>query len=269
MLDRWGSRLRIGLSRHGLVLVKTRRRQPSALLKEIALPEQDIATPELLAAGLRQILMAADRSPVSVVVADHWVRMMMVTPPQNLRSLQDCEAAAAMRFQALYGEPAADWQIVGDWSARQPFLACALPRAQGNTLQQLAAECHVTLLEVVPQFIAAWNCWHRAVRAPAWFGIVHEQILTLGVIDHKRLCAVRTLPLPDIVWQDGQWLPARLAQEALRLNLPAPAQLQLCGDLPGQWMTHTLDSLQCMRLDATSQPPRSAAIALACTGVTQ
>jgi hypothetical protein len=254
MLDQLQHSLRIGLSRTGITLLKTSgllRRQTS-LLANAALSEEASAVPERLGAQLHNMLVAANctKLPTTIILSDDWVRLLMVAPPRNAGSLQDCRAAAEMRFLALYGDSTAGWQLEADWDARHAFLACALPRPLLEVLQQTALKNGSTLISIAPQFIAMWNHWHRKLQADAWFGVVQGDMLTLGAIDQQRLCAVRPVAVPDGAWGDKQWLPEHLTREALRLNLPAPSCIQLCGALPDQWATRTMDALTCIRLDA-------------------
>lgn len=208
--------------------------------------------PERLSLQLHDIFTraACSNRSATIILADEWVRLLMVTPPQNAARLQDCRAAAAMRFQALYDEPAANWRIDADWHATQPFLACAIRRPLLTALEELARRHRLRLIGITPQFVAVWNCWRHTLQAGAWFGVVQNNLLTLGAIDQGRLCAVRVTALPANVWQDQQWLPAHLAHESLRLNMAVPDQLHLCGGFPGQWSTRTIGALRCTRLEA-------------------
>lgn len=226
------------------------RRQPE-LLVDRPLANEAAVTPERLALQLRTILTETKCCgvPATIVLADEWVRLFMATPPHNTGRLQDCRAAAAMRFQALYGEPGHEWQLEADWDARHPFLACAIPHVLLNALRQVAQDCALQLISVTPHFIAAWNRWHKSLQAGAWFGVVSDNFLTLGLIDQKRLCAVRTTALPADACDDPHWMTAHLAREALRMNLALPTQIQLCGQVPGQWVTQATGALQCTRLE--------------------
>lgn len=232
-----GSALRIGLSKHGIAILHTGGwRAKTTVLADHALTEQAFATPELLMLQCRTLLAEAKcaRLPVTVILADDWVRLFMVTPPHNTARLQDCRAATAMRFQALYGEPSSGWRLEADWHARLPFLACAMPHALLAALQEVVLERKLDLISVMPQFIAAWNTWHADLHADAWFGIVQQEALTLGAIDRQRLCAVRAVAIPP----DGHsrdWLHAHVMREALRLNMPVPRRLQLYGTAPANW----------------------------------
>lgn len=201
-----------------------------------------------MAAQLRALLNASDARamPARVVLADQWTRLFMVSPPANAGSLADCQAAAAMRLQELYGTPAGDWEIEAEWDARDSFLACALPRALRSALLQIADDCRLTLLRVQPQFIAAWNRWHGQLDGRHWFGVTDGESISVGAIAAGRLCAVQTIRLPAAAADDAQWLPRQIAQQALRLNLDSPAGVQLCGPSTGL----RADTPHCLRLHA-------------------
>lgn len=194
-----------------------------------------------LASMLDNILAEGEYSHLAttVIVADDCARLFMVTPPRNTTRLQDCRAAVDMRFRSLYGENSNDWQLSADWDVRTPFLACALPRTLLDAVQQAARKHHLTLIEIVPHFIAAWNHWSASLKAEAWFAVNCGGTLTLAAIEDRRLHAIRSTPWPNNIQEANQWLSNRIACEALRLNLAAPRYVQLCGDLVGQPSSHT------------------------------
>lgn len=231
MRRRFGQSLRLGVAAGAVALVKTSRwGAPPALVAEQACQG---------AAGLSDAIAAVlggDYAgwPLTVVLADDLVRLWHVTPPQQAARLADLEAAAALRFQRLYGEPAADWVVRAGWDLDRAFLAAALPRALLAALEQGAAAHQLKLVEVVPQFVALLNRCAGALRPGAWFGTVHDNVLTLGALDAGALIAVRAQALPEAA--GGGWLTEHLAREALRLNLAVPARVQLWGAVPSAWL---------------------------------
>ncbi|MDC8757632.1 hypothetical protein OIK44_08540 [Janthinobacterium sp. hw3] len=184
-----------------------------------------------LDAALAQLLAGAGHAgwPLAVVLDDALLRLWQVAPPRGASRPADLDAAAALRFQTLYGEAAADWRIAGHWQARAPFFGAA-PAPLLAALERAAAAHGVHIVAVVPQFVEAWQRCRGALRAGAWFGVLRGGMLTLAAIDAGRLRAVRALPLP----QDAghEWLTGTLRREALLLDLAAPALLQLCGAAP-------------------------------------
>ena len=267
MRKRFGQALRIGVASHGVALLKTSRwtGAPASVLAHHPFSAAAQAGAEATAQALRQLL--ADESyagwPVTVVLADELVRLWQVTPPQGSTRLADLEGAAALRFQALYGEPAATWAFAAGWDPVQPFLAAAMPRALLAVLEQAAAEHQFTLVEIVPQFVAALNQWRGALKAGAWFGLVHEGVLTVAALGEGGECAVRAAALPD--GADAGWLAAHLAREALRLNLPAPERLCLSGDVPPAWLQAN-SQVSCTMLGSAPAEAWPAVARLAATG---
>lgn len=224
-----------------------------------------------LRAELNELMDSATGTnrPLAIVVADQWVRLFVVTPPRNARSLKDCEAAAAMRFQELYGDSARQWKIRANWQATQAFVACAMPASLFEVLLTTANAHRMTLTSVAPHFVAAWNRWFHRLDGKGWFGVAQENSLTLAVINEGTICAIQTLALPDHAWRDPQWLTAQLARQALIGNVPATQKCQLCGHLPGWPGKSRLPSETVCRLDGVdstfSGQADSAAVHLALT----
>jgi len=234
MRRRFGQRLRLGVAASALALVQTSRWGGPAQL----VGEQSYADGGTLREALAALLGAGYGGwPLTIVLSDELVRLWQVTPFAQTTCLADLEAAAALRFQRLYGEPAADWIVRAGWDARRPFLAAAMPRTLLAALEQGAAVHHLKLVEIVPQFVALLNRCASALGPGAWFGTVHDNVLTLGATDPgdaAALVAVRAQALPAAA--SAGWLAEHLAREALRLNLAAPSRLQLWGAVPPAWL---------------------------------
>ena len=264
MRRRFGQGLRLGVARGALALVKTGRwgGAPVSLLAEHALAPGALDTPAGLGEALAAVLDGAGHAgwPLTVVLADELVRLWQVTPPQGSARLADLEAAAALRFQLLYGEPAAHWIVRAGWDPVRPFLAAAMPRALLGALEQGAAGHQLPIVEIVPQFVAVLNRCGGALKPGAWFGLVHDKVLTLGARDGGAIAAVRAAALPAAA--GAEWLAEHVAREALRLNLAAPERLQLWGSVPPAW----LGANGCSVLGAVLQPGWSGAARLAASG---
>ncbi|MGA8146364.1 MAG: hypothetical protein WB870_02155 [Gallionellaceae bacterium] len=253
MRKRFGSALRIGLSKTDVTVVHTRGwlRTRSEIIGEWSDQEEEHASPEVVATKLGALLKEVDcsRLPARIVLSDACVRRWMVTPPQNATRLADCRAAANARFQVLFGEPMSDWQFAADWDARQPFLACAAPRLLLTALQQVARDHGLILLEVAPQFVVAWNRWRADLQVGAWFGVLQRKVLTFAVLGRNGPEATREVVLPDEVMLDQQHVPEILAREALRLNVPMPSEIRLCGQIPAHWVMQKIGNMTFVRLD--------------------
>lgn len=264
MRKRFGQALRIGVSPRGLALVKTSR-WGGAPLEVLAEHHFADGAPgfEALGAGVRKLLEGAGgaRWPLTVVLDDELARLWLVTPPEGSTRLADLEAAAALRFQTLFGESATDWKVAGGWDATGPFLAAAMPRHLLALLEQAAGEQGAVLVEVVPQFIAGWNRWRGALGPGAWFAQVHGNVLALGALAGGSVQAVRSIALPD--GASLAWLGQHVAREALRLNMQAPDSIAVAGDAPPAWNKGSAGGFACSllapRSGTLSAPARMAA----------
>lgn len=273
MRKRFGSVLRIGLSKTGATVVRTSGwlQTHGEILAEWAGSEEECTPPESVINKLGVLLKDVDcsRMPARIVLSDSWVRRWMVVPPQNATSLADCRAAASVRFQALFGDAMSDWHLAADWDARQPFLACAIPRTLLTALQQVASEHRLVLLEVAPHFVAAWNSWRKHLQEGIWFGVLHQKVLTFAVLGKNGPEFVRDVALPDEAMRDQHRVPEILAREALRLNVPMPPEIRLCGQIPAHWVMQKIANLNFVQLDQdrVANVPLSAGAYLAVTGM--
>ena len=262
-----GQSLRLGLGHDSLALVRVGRvfGRGATVLAEARLADaHDSAS---LRQGLRALLAGAQVAgwPLSVVLADELVRMWQVAPPPNAARPADLEAAASMRYQALFGAPPGGWKIAADWQATRPFLAAALPLALIGVLEEAAREARCHLVEIVPQFVAAMNAWRRQHRPGAWFGLVHGQVLTLAAYDGRALAALRTAVVPP--GADREWLESHVAREALRVGVGRPERVQVCGPAPRSWASHEGRlKFGCTLLDDEGSSGQPAAVRLARTG---
>jgi len=262
-----GQSLRLGLGHDSLALVRVGRvfGRGATVLAEARLADaHDSAS---LRQGLRALLAEVRVTgwPLSVVLADELVRMWQVAPPSNAARPADLEAAASMRYQALFGAPSGGWKIAADWQATRPFLAAALPLALIGVLEEAAREARCHLVEIVPQFVAAMNAWRRQHRPGAWFGLVHGQVLTLAAYDGRALAALRTAVVPP--GADREWLESHVAREALRVGVGRPERVQVCGPAPRSWASHEGRlKFGCTLLDDEGSSGQPAAVRLARTG---
>ena len=243
-----GARLHMGLSADGLALLHARgawAAQPETL-GEWPLEDGAADDPARLAELCAPVVKERGHAglPLSITLSDDRSRLFMVTPPQNSAHLQDLRSAAAMRFQILYGESPADWQIAGDDDMRHPFLACALPRARVAAARQLASACGLRLISLLPQFVAVWNRAFPELDG-AWLGVVQGGTLTLGTLGRstpaaqqpgrRRLVGVHRLPIPA-AGGDAPWLSDEIGRVALREGRSLPRELKLFGRCAPEWL---------------------------------
>jgi hypothetical protein len=275
MLNWVTDRLHIGLSRQGIAILHAKggRRPSTTVLADHGFAPDVVASPELLIDTLRQALdgIQCPRLPTSIVLSNDWARFWTVTPPVNAVRMSDCQAAAQLRFQALYDTSLAGWQMTADWQIDSPFLACAIPDTLISSLQQVSSAHRLRLIEVAPQFIVGWNRWRTALRPAAWFGVTQDDAITFAAMDQGRLCSMRSVIRQPRDRERQGWLQEQITREALRLHIPAPSVIQLCGSRSPQWTNSGNDSLSTTWLGAQPvllhQPSPSAQVILAHTGV--
>lgn len=269
MLDLFGPTLHIGCSTAGLaVLQRDRFGRSIGVPQERSLGEAP-GSIELLASQLRDALGAipCQRAVTTITLSDDWCRLFVVTPPANATHRRDCEAASGMRFQQLYGGATEEWILQADWHIDRPFLAAALPRALHLALRQVSALFKLRLVSVVGHSVSAWNRWHGQLQRGDWFGVAHDDMLSLIAINGGALRAVRHEPLTQEFMHHPDWLNDCVEREALRLNLPLPQRVRLCGEVPQPWTIAAAGRLPCLPLRGKNLPACSTDAALAFAGV--
>lgn len=275
-----GQALRIGVSAQAVSLLRTSRWRGAAhtVLAEHSFAPSSDHLFDAIAQALRALLGELELGgwPVSFVLADDLVRLWQVTPPAGAARMADLEAAAALRFHALFGEAPSAWQISADWDTQKPFFAAALPRALLAELMLVAQEYQLSVVGIAPYFVTAWNRWRRDLKAGAWFGAVHDNTLTLAVIGAAgqgggEVRAIRALPVP--AGADQHWLSQTLRREALLQGMDVPALLQVCGSAPAAWLRAPggaavpAGMTACIALDAgRAAPPDASAVVQLATG---
>lgn len=271
MLERFTHTYRIGVAADSLALLEVTRglRPRSRLLAEARLDAADGGV--AVGNGLRRLLAevpAAGRA-ATVVLADELARIWHVAPPRGASRMADLEAAAALRYQALFGAPAAGWKISADWDADRPFLAAAVPAPLLASLQGVALEQRLHLVDIAPRFIASLNGWRKLRRPGAWFAQVDGAVMTLAVFDGGAPAAVRSALVPADAGR--AWFEAHIAREALLVGAGEPALVQVCGAGDGHaargWAREAgASGPACMLLGAGDDARLSGAAQLAASG---
>lgn len=250
MLKHLGWSIRIGITRDSVSVLRISSWHGPAVtvLAEHRFVAVDSYTPEHLTLRLQQSLqgLAVNNLPTTIVLADDLVRLWQVAPPLGSTRIADIEAAAAMRFLSLFGEPINDWKMSADWQVRTPFFAGAIPRTLLSVLTQQAREHQLALVEIAPHFVLAWNRWRAKLKPGAWFASINDQVLSVALIDGVSICAMRSILMPTNA--SHEWLQEYLARLGLLLNLAVPTQLQICGKFNQSWEAQNT-ALSCSRLD--------------------
>jgi hypothetical protein len=179
----------------------------------------------------------------TLVISDELVRQWVVEPPQNVESLDDLRAAVSARFQTLYGDSPAAWQIEADWKTDSPFLASAIPKNLAVALDGLAKKCHLKWRQIAPHSVMLFNRWRNILPPNTWMVTFENGRLSLTVTNAQRVvCAYRHIPCEmDEITSEQNFIKL-LNRESLRMNLPSPKQVyfpRIWNEF--NWLEHTTD----------------------------
>ncbi len=152
--------------------------------------------------------------PLRVRLADAWLRYLVVSWPQGLRTAGERTAFLAHRFGEVHGVGAPEWVVQADRDAHDlPALGCAAPAAVIAAVQGFAARHGYALAGIEGDFVATYNRLRARFREadgePAALAVVHDGRLTVGLWRSGAWRGVRSQPVRD----DGA--------SALRLMLEA------------------------------------------------
>lgn len=242
----------IGISRTDITVVQSSGiwKKTSQLLRQQSLYDNAFTDHAVLADQLRSLLseLNCQYSSICITLDDAFSRMWMVTPPQNATRLSDCEAAAAQRFYALFGGSASDWEIAANWDSQNSFLACALPRSLIVQIKNVADEFQMTIFNIAPHFVVAWNRWRHEIKDGSWFGVVQHDVITLATVAGGRLTTVRAVSL-DEASRTRAWIDQHIQREGMLHQLQTPKRLCLTGQLPQSWFKNDGQTMLCLPLE--------------------
>ena len=223
------------------------------LLESLVWPVQ---APDAQRAGALDALLlrhTAAGGALEVLVADLWVPSVSVQPPVNGAGLADLQAAKALRLRAVT-DASTGWETASEPRVGGPFIASAL---RSGVLDMLRDQCQrhgLHLVSVQPVFAAVWNHWRRALAPGQWLGICDADAVTLCVAPQRHMEQLRRLNFADLHTQEPRWPVDAAQRESLRLGLPAPTALALCGAVPAAWRRTMLAAAGGMPAAAGAMP---------------
>ncbi len=195
---------------------------------------------------LPEILSARKNAEASVVLADQFVRYVLLPWNETLKSPEQWLALAKHRFSGLHGARAAEWDIrVTQTAPAGPRLACAVDRALINALTKQFLAHESKLVSVQPFLVAAYNRIRVTVGSGSCWVVVEERgRLTLVLIQRGAWLAIRSRRC------DERWrivLPEILERESAFLGLSEPctrvivcAQNGFDTQMHEHWRAHAL-----------------------------
>lgn len=217
------ARLDIALGRDECVLADSR----CGVLARAPLPPGAGESALLQQVGSLVAAARPRRRRARVIVNDGLARYWTAEPPAGAARMQDLEAAARMRFEAVFDEPADDWEVRALASARHRFVCCALRRPLVEGLTHALRAEGVGLVALMPELPALWQHWSRALHGDAWLLVADPAMCRLVIGRGGAPAGVRQLPAGA---SDGlEAMGAAVAMEAERLGLALPGTLAWCG----------------------------------------
>jgi hypothetical protein len=166
--------------------------------------------------ALPEILAARKGQPVSIVLADSFVRYMLLAYNPALKTEDQWLAFARHRLSAVYGAQAAEWEVKLTATAPQGArLACALERTLIASIAEKCVAAHVDLVSVQPFLVAGFNqISDLAGAGSCWLVVEEPGRLTLAYLQRGAWIAVRSrrvderwrVVLPEIIERESACL---------------------------------------------------------------
>ena len=224
----WRNHLRISLCADRLVLAGYARGLRPGKPKGNVMPVQVLPNAEEWRGAvdaLPEVLNAHKNHDVSVVIADQFVRYVILPWNAALKTDAQWMTLARHRLTAVHGAAAAGWDIkLTETAPNGPRLACAVDRELIQELEAKFVAADAKLVSVQPFLVAAFNKMRSGIlstigSASCWLVIEEPGRLTLAFIQRGVWVAVRSRR------SDNRWremLPEIIERESAFLALSEP-----------------------------------------------
>ncbi len=187
------------------------------------------------------LLKEADWSGAHVraVVADHWVRYVVVPYTPALDSAAERDAHARGLLAGMYGDAVSDWRVC---QSQEPpgtsRIASAMPAGLLDGLKEACTGAAVRLISVQPQLITSFNAWrHRLPGVGAWFVTIEEGSMAAVRIAPSGFDRVRSVRIGT------DWArELRRLQTFGRLASASSADGRVYVDAPSTWRPAGIES---------------------------
>jgi hypothetical protein len=168
---------------------------------------------------LSSVLSSKKEHQVSIVLADSFVKYMLLPWNAALRAEDQWLALARHRLATVYGAQAAEWEVKLTATAPQGArLACAIERSLVAQLAERCVAARVDLVSVQPFLVAGFNQIRDLAGAGScWLVIEEPARLTLAYLQRGAWIAVRSRRV-DERWRSV--LPEIIERESACLALP-------------------------------------------------
>ncbi|PLK47602.1 hypothetical protein C0V76_16610 [Uliginosibacterium sp. TH139] len=166
---------------------------------------------------------------LQVTVADEWARYWIFIVPEGVSRLEELQALAATRFEALFGVSMQGWCMLADWRATGAILVCALPEKLVNALQAAGLKGW-RVRSIQPSAVRLLGAFARQIPDECWVAVYGRHGVLLARVAEGEVVHVRRHPLSKVV--DVERLEDLLEAEILRLGGEAPPVLCVLGIEP-------------------------------------
>ena len=196
-------------------------------------PTADAAEWQAALQALPAVLQPLKGCEVSLVIADQFVRYVLLPWNAALRSAEQWMALARHRLTAIHGAAAAGWEVkLTDTAPSGPRLACAVDRELIEALADRCAAAQVRLTSVQPFLVAGFNRIRARIgNGSCWLVVEEPGRLTLAFIQRGVWLAIRSrrvderwrVLLPEIIERESAFLA--LTEPCTRVIVCAQAAL--------------------------------------------
>ena len=165
---------------------------------------------------LSKVLAARKEQQVSIVIADSFVKYMLLPWNAALKTEDQWLALARHRLATVYGAQAAEWEVKLTATAPQGArLACAIERSLVAAIAERCVAARVDLVSVQPFLVAGFNQIRDLAGAGSCWLVVEEPgRLTLAYLHKGAWIAVRSrrvderwrAVLPEIIERESACL---------------------------------------------------------------
>jgi hypothetical protein len=179
-------------------------------------PSADAAEWKAAVEALPGVLKDLRNHEISLVIADQFVRYVLMPWNEAVKSAEQWMALARHRLGAIHGAPAAAWEVkVTETAPSGPRLACAVDRELIEALAAKFTAAQVRLASVQPFLVAAFNRIRAHIgTGSCWLVVEEPRRLTLAFIQRGVWTAIRTrrvderwrLVLPEIIERESAFL---------------------------------------------------------------
>ena len=139
------------------------------------------------------------RARVSLVLSSHFVHYTLVPWNYLLKSEAEKLAYARQRFVRVHGEAAQGWALrLSHAGAHQSRLACAIPEALLQALDEVMAPLGRRYVSLQPHLMATFNRWSQRLDTQArWLAVAEPGLLCLALLQDGQWQSVRTVRAKD------------------------------------------------------------------------